>query len=426
MAVAEVLELEVGLRGVDNVLGGLDGITDRFDKIGAKLAKLATPANVFLASMAALSAIGLRRAMEFEEISVSLEAVTGSMEKAERIMALLQAREERGVFNLSELGKAAFLFERIGADFARYDELTERLAARMPGHDLAQAAELVTRILSGFLGRVAMQLRDAGITVQQLRAQGIDVTDRGQVNATPDALMKALENITAQGPDVIGRLEESLTARWNRLVNKFQDAFIPIGNVVISVLSPVLTVFDWIVTVLTRIDELTGGWLGKLALVAATVLTFEKIYTFMKGIELATKAAAFWQGIYAMVMNGLASGIGLVLALRDAYLALAAGEGIAAAAAIVLDFATGNIASAAAALAAAALLGVSIGAAAGALTGGGDKQAQALDRNTDAVERNTNQLEEGGGGPGGPRTQNFLKRRYDLNRIIAGGIGSGY
>jgi hypothetical protein len=411
VSVAEVLAIEVGLRGMEQIFSGMEKIATKFGAVEESILKSARAGTVLLGAVLGLEVGGIRAASEMESMVLQLEAIEGSAARAQEKMGGLKEIAARGVFDLPELFQAYRSLEMIGAANERNMRLGEQLAARMGGRGhLVEAMGIIQDLEGGRVARVMNQLREAGISAQQLRQEGVQVNPKGMIESkSPAQVYEAIAKIIERGPDLLSKMGESFDSRWHAMIFGLQELVVTVGTPLLAVMKPVLTVFTAIEQVLARINDMTGGWLGQFVLGSIALVGLGKmveLYTILAArIELAAvwtavqttlmkgwgaivailetvgyavnaltdaeKVQAFWTGVNTTLMRGWSGFIGVISAIGKALMTLTSIEKTSAAWAAILDALSGNLPALVGAATIAAGFGVYFGWS--ALSGGGNE-----------------------------------------------------
>ncbi|MDP4092600.1 MAG: hypothetical protein Q8920_04495 [Bacillota bacterium] len=133
---------------------------------------------------------------EFEQYTTSFEVLLGSADRAKEHMQYLFDFAAKTPFQLPEIVEASKLLETFGLDTKKY--LTQAgNAASAFNVPISQVADAIGRLAAGQTGEALEQLRRLGVSMKQLKDQGIEFDKGGQlvssISKTLDAVMSTFD-----------------------------------------------------------------------------------------------------------------------------------------------------------------------------------------------------------------------------------------
>lgn len=299
---AEVLAIEVGLKGVEKVQAGLDKISAGFVATEAATASLKSGLAI-LGVTAAVALAGVREAMPDQAAMAKIEGLTGSMKETEAIMRSIDKVASRGIWHEEEIQTAAATMEKsLGGSFRANIGLLEKLGARMGS--ISSAAELLAKLNRGQTFGVAMQLGEAGIGPDKLRAAGLDVKGR-TINNTPQQIIDALTKIE-RADGLLSKLQGTLGSTLGAMVYQFKELVQTLGDPLLGPLTAVASITKGVFETMKNINMVTNGWAGKFLVGGALLVGFSKVLVFLREMLTVEKALAIWAGVRSGLQAGAA------------------------------------------------------------------------------------------------------------------------
>lgn len=246
---------------------GVQKTQNSFEKLRGVATKLAGAFAVFEASKFVFA-----KTAELETQAKSLEVLTGSTEKATRIIKELQQIGKVTPFTSSELIDSAKRLNAFGVETEKVVETTKRLAD-VSGASGAELSGLVTAfgqvIAKGKLqGEELLQFQERGVALQgELRRlyklsgeEFQDALSKGKISA--EAVEVAIKNLTDAG----GKYANGAVAQSDTLSGKLstlQDNIETLARTIGQVLSPVIkAVFDQAIQALDAVNRLLASGRG--------------------------------------------------------------------------------------------------------------------------------------------------------------------
>lgn len=205
----------------------------------------------------------------FDTMRRTFAGALGSLEAGNQMMQYLEQYATRSAFSLEGLAGASKQLAATGLDVGRFLPIMERFALVSSGVDpegLIQVAGALARAKSGTFGEAMEVFRKAGVGAQDLRAQGINVTKGGEVQATAEQFFDALQRISEGRlktiADSISGGAENIRANVGDVAGQ---AFRQIGAEVNKTLLPILTTFTKEMSILVNsgaLKTITDEFLG--------------------------------------------------------------------------------------------------------------------------------------------------------------------
>lgn len=192
----------------------------------------------------------------FDTMRRTFAGALGGMEAGTQAMAYLDDYATKSAFGLEDLARASAQLAASGLDVGRFLPIIERFALVTSGVDpqgLIQVAGALARVKGGSFGEAFEVFRKAGVGAQDLRAQGINVSKAGEIQATSsevfDAIQKISEGRLKTIADSISGGAENIRANVADVTGR---AFRQIGDEINNLLLPILQSFTDGMTVLVK------------------------------------------------------------------------------------------------------------------------------------------------------------------------------
>jgi hypothetical protein len=316
----EELLVQIRLQGAQPTQQQLKAIREEVGKIETGFQQLSTlgGALVLVSNLREMLAVfsevsGLNIAAQFTGIALSLETVTGSAEKANRLLRELKQLGKETPFDTAEL--AQFASRMIGAGVAT-EKVTGELSkladiAAFGGINRADLAPFLRNLLQirgRGSGRADMadinELKDRVPAISRILAAGFGGKD------TPESALKRAQGLTgrqlyetilkgsealAKGAAAARALRDPVAALAN-LFETLKMIMEPTGQILIRVLAPAMKMVQMLANALQNLNERTGGLAGLATLIGgglwlATRTATAELWGFVRAM-LATAGAA--------------------------------------------------------------------------------------------------------------------------------------
>ncbi len=296
---AEILAVELGLRGVTEVMNSLEGLAKKFDENSEAITGMAKT----LAALAAIVGVfkqGVAEASEWEVMDAKLMGLVNSEKEVAYQMRVIDQIASKGIFSEAEAFEAVHAMDKFGASVRNNIGLVEQLGAR--GGSIQSAAELIGQIEGGMTFGISRRLRQFGITPDMLKAQGVQFDGRN-VTSSPDELIAALKAIE-KSDTTLGRLENTLSSTFASLKYNLAEILEMVGVPLLTPLTAALGIFRDMFAWIKDLNAVTDGWLGKFAAGGMLIYGLTKIVGFLKEILILEKLTAVWAGIRSALQVG--------------------------------------------------------------------------------------------------------------------------
>lgn len=251
---------------------------------------LSNPLNI-LAGAAGATGIGLlaksalNASGNFERLTKTMEALTGSTARAAQEMAFVERFAAQSPFEFADLAEAATLMQAFGLETQRQIGYIESLAAAFgpTRQNLMEVVSLFGRLRSGQTGEAFEIARRFGIGRNTLEQAGLHFDRSGQLMSSAGDAMAALERVIKQR---FGDIRERLGGTLVVAASNFSDAWTRALRVVGDAFRPLVTgTLERVVSFLQFLTET-----GKLEHIAQS---FSKMFTGLTGGDWMERLMAF-------------------------------------------------------------------------------------------------------------------------------------
>lgn len=166
--------------------------------------------------------------MEVETLQRSLEVTLKSAERAAETVRMLRSYAALTPFDEIETFQAGEMFASNRMDVERWVRIAGDLtsAKKTAGVELKDVVNVLTRINSGDFGKAMIRLRQMGISLQELKAKGLEFTKNNTFLGTSDEMLHAVERIVEER---YGGLTTTLGQTVKGLLSTIEDYFLQIG-----------------------------------------------------------------------------------------------------------------------------------------------------------------------------------------------------
>lgn len=357
-ALTQVLAMEVTLRGLERVTGGIEKIVEKFHA-SEEAAKSLKQGLAILSTTFAILGKGIQAAAEDQQLEAVLDGFAGSAENAESQIKLINDIASKGVFGKTNIYDAVTALDEYGVSVKNNIELVEQLAARSKTKDLQSAAEAIGRIASGSLGGAGRIMRQFRIGEGQLKAEGVQF-DGHEIASSSQVVLAALTKIVEK-QGVLNNLENTLGGAAGRVHYEFTQLLETIGQPFIAPLTAIANKISDMVGWMKDINTYTHGWAGNFIAGGALVVGMAKVWGFIKDIKEWSKDILILQTASQILMSS--KFIQTMQELVRIYKDLGIAEAFSFIIQVAMNALVDNWAGIAAALAIAATVGVGLGIA---------------------------------------------------------------
>jgi hypothetical protein len=106
---------------------------------------------------------------------------------------------------------------------------------------LDEFANALGRVKAGQFGEAERELRRAGISNVDLKAKGINISNGGEIKATPDQMLNAIEQIVNERfGKMAGIMQAGPAAKWASMMDSIAKATRQAGDQIVKAFLPVL------------------------------------------------------------------------------------------------------------------------------------------------------------------------------------------
>jgi hypothetical protein len=198
-------------------------------KFGELLAPLAALGTV--TGLVDLGRDAIRTAQEFDVLERKIAGLTGSYAKAREVMKFSEQEAGRtGLFKPAELDEAAIALEKFGLSTQKYLPLVESLSA-VTGEGMEEFANALGMLANGEGGRALRVLERAGITLQDLKKRGLNVSGEGKIVGSPQAAIGAIGGaVQSKFGGVLSEMMNSPEAKAGRFSVAWENALRTAGQ----------------------------------------------------------------------------------------------------------------------------------------------------------------------------------------------------
>lgn len=289
--------------------------TERFGGAAARignqiLGSLLNPINMLAGVVGGAGLLGLIKyaadtSMEFDTLTRSMAAVTGSFERARQVMSFVENLAIPSVFETEPLAQAATTLEAFGLAAERWLPVAEKMGSifRRSANDterLREFVDLLGRAKGGNTGEVfgPEGLGRFGMGRDVFAQMGLQFDKGGQFRGSVDQALSAIEQLVNQR---FGRLGDFMAqgpaAKWASAMDAFRQAARQAGDVINAALLPVVSKMTDVLGNITRnglLTKVTEGFaklfntdaIGSLLVkgVALLLTTLEQLPKIIRGV----------------------------------------------------------------------------------------------------------------------------------------------
>lgn len=280
---------------IDRYTAKLEQMSRHTDRFAAKVNAAQRAVSVFaLASAGALGAAvvklgtdAVQTAAKFEQFAVTLEALTGSADVAQRKLDFIRKLAIPSTFTFQELAEAGVQLEAFRVPLEKALPLIAKLGAAFPNKEVGDFVNLFGRLASGDFPDLEA-LSGAGLSKLDFMKQGIKFDAQGSLLSSTRQTMDALARIVEDKyGKILEKVSNTTTAKLATARDKWEQNLRKIGDAIVKYLNPAL---DKISVFLDKLDKDRGfdNFLNKLG---ASVTLFVGLAMGTLAIFLAVMAA---------------------------------------------------------------------------------------------------------------------------------------
>lgn len=165
---------------------------------------------------------------QIETLQTSLEVTLKSAEKAKETINFLRGYAALTPFQELETFQAGEMLSANRMEVDRWVRVAGDLASakRTAGVQLEDVINVLTRINSGDFGKAMIRLRQMGISLADLKSQGLEFTKNNTFEGTTEQMLDAVESIINQR---FGGLTQKLGQTVEGLISTVKDFFLQLG-----------------------------------------------------------------------------------------------------------------------------------------------------------------------------------------------------
>lgn len=218
----------------------ISSLATRFNPVSLVLTALT--ATVFAGVAAGIAYAGvlglvaqraISAASEMQALQATLEAVTGSADRASEKMQFLRRFARESVFEFQDLARAGTLLESFGLRMERVLPVIARLGSVFGASSelIEQLASAFGRIGAGQFGEAMEILRRFGIGADALRSKGVEFAGGGQIVSRAETVLRAVESIVLERfGSVTERMSRTLIVQLSNLRDAVFQTFETVGR----------------------------------------------------------------------------------------------------------------------------------------------------------------------------------------------------
>lgn len=202
-----------------------------------------------------IGAMALKASADVEQLTVTLEALTGSAETAQRKLQFIRALAIPSPFTFRQLAEAGTQLESFGLRVEKVLPLASKLGAAFGAstEDLQTIGRLFGRLAQGDFPDIEIMSR-FGLNKAQFRQQGIKFDENGQMESSAREALDALDRIvnTKYG-NILQKISSTTNAKLATLQDKWQITMAKIGDGIAK------SVIPWLDRLSAFLDKLSQG-----------------------------------------------------------------------------------------------------------------------------------------------------------------------
>lgn len=320
----EVLAIKVALSGMEKISRQLK---EFIGELGMTDVQLASIKSGFKELGVVVGVVGaaLGQAANDDTMRRTLQGITHDGQLARNQMNLIRAEGEGGLFNKDEYFRAIKFFDETKTSMKELLPLSEELASRLGGRGhLSEAARALSSLAGGGVSRMQAILKQAGISVNELRGAGLNVSSKFEISGSPARVLAAMKKILGEG-SVSKLLGAGLDAEIQGTIATIKDLFRSIGEGILPIAGPVLGFFKGMIKTMAFLNDLTRGWASNILLAVVAINGIRKVLPLFTALINQEKLAAVWATILKVLNNPwatMAQGIAKVVSVMKALISV--------------------------------------------------------------------------------------------------------
>lgn len=226
-------------------------VGDKLSGVGSAIGKV-----TMFAGLAAVPFVGLAKSaidayVEFDTLTRTLNAVTGSAERTAQIMDFIKNLAIPSVFSQMQLGEGAKLLEAFRLNTERFLPVAEKLATVF-GDKSSESLEMFIRGLgklkTGEFGEAFQLFKSGGLSPEDLIGKGLKFSKSNEYLGDAKTALAAIEQLVNEKYGKLSKeMASSPAAAFASLGDQAEQALIQIGRILTINLLPVMVKFSSVV-----------------------------------------------------------------------------------------------------------------------------------------------------------------------------------
>lgn len=233
-------------RALDSVGKSAKGQTDFVGGFGNALRTAGAVAMVAGGGLLAGGAMAVNAAANFERLTATFEALTGSASVARQKMEWLKSFAATSTLEMGDLAEAGTQLQASGLVIERIIPLISNMAGAFGGgrDKVLELASAFGRLPSGQFGESMEIFRRFGMGAQDLMARGIRFDGGGQIVSSAGEVMDAIAAIADQKFGGIGKtMGKTFAVQFSNLKDSFNQMMAGIGESLLPMAKQLIGVF---------------------------------------------------------------------------------------------------------------------------------------------------------------------------------------
>ena len=186
----------------------------------------------------ALGVQAIKASADMEQLTATLEVLTGSAEIARQKLAFIRALDIPSTAGFKDLAESGVALEAYGLRLEKVLPLIAKLQAARPDKPIIEATSLFGRLASGDMpDQEAMA--GFGLNKAQFQQQGVKFDSNGQLLSSAQDTMAALERIIdSKYGGILERMASTTTSRLASLESAWGKTLARIGDLIVPAIVP--------------------------------------------------------------------------------------------------------------------------------------------------------------------------------------------
>lgn len=208
-------------RGAQDITQATSAISGQIGKAQGLFTGLKVVSGLLGGGIIAAGAMAFKSASDWEVLVKQLSVVTGSMERASQVAKFAEKLAgPSAFFDTQQLAEAAKLLETMQLNTERFLPLVSTMASLFGGstESLMQFTSALGKLRSGVFGEAFERMREFGISMDDLRKQGLQFSKSGEFQ------LFDTETTTQGAERALGAVERIIKTRFGTLDSTMQDS----------------------------------------------------------------------------------------------------------------------------------------------------------------------------------------------------------